>query len=312
MPDAELHFHAITARGRESGGGATDACFPYWSFTKTVIAISAAKLSDAGVLDLDAAIAGEQFTVRQLLSHTAGLPDYGSLPEYHRAVAAGDDPWPRDRMIEAVLSRGPLFTPGEGWSYSNIGYMLARERIEAASGVGFGRLVDETIRRPLGLDSIALATTREQFSRLHWPAARHYHPGWVYHGCLTGTARDAAALLHALWCGRLLGERGLAEMLVRRPLGGAIPGRPWTECGYGLGLMSGRMGDAGRAIGHSGGGPFCVNAVYHFPDRDEPVTVACFTDGTAEGRAEFEAVAVACTGRPSPGTERARAPRSRS
>jgi hypothetical protein len=36
--------------------------------------------------------------------------------------------------------------------------------------------------------------------------------------------------------------------------------------------MTGSMGDNGRAIGHSGGGPFSVNAVYHFPDRDIPVT----------------------------------------
>ena len=83
------------------------------------------------------------------------------------------------------------------------------------------------------------------------------------------------------------------QMLSRRPLGEAIPGRPWTDCGYGLGLMTGSMGDIGRAIGHSGGGPFSVNAVYHFPDCDTPVTVACFTNGEDEGRAEFEAARLA-------------------
>lgn len=34
-------------------------------------------------------------------------------------------------------------------------------------------------------------------------------------------------------------------------------------------------------------GPFSVNAVYHFPDRPDPVTVACFTNGVDEGVAEF-------------------------
>jgi hypothetical protein len=53
------------------------------------------------------------------------------------------------------------------------------------------------------------------------------------------------------------------------------------------------MAEAGRAIGHSGAGPFCVNAVYHFPDASLPVTVATFTDGNEEGRAEFEAVRLA-------------------
>lgn len=56
------------------------------------------------------------------------------------------------------------------------------------------------------------------------------------------------------------------------PLGGSPAERPWTQTGYGLGLMSGAMGEAGRAIGHSGGGPFSVAAVYHFPDAEEPCT----------------------------------------
>ena len=57
--------------------------------------------------------------------------------------------------------------------------------------MGFGRLVSELICQPLRLESIELAEAREQFSKLHWPAAAQYDPAWVYHGCLTGTARDA-------------------------------------------------------------------------------------------------------------------------
>lgn len=82
-------------------------------------------------------------------------------------------------------------------------------------------------------------------------------------------------------------------MLESHDLGEAIPGRPWTFYAYGLGLMAGKMGEIGSAIGHSGSGPFCVNAVYHFPDLDPPITVAAFTDGIEEGRAEFEAVRLA-------------------
>lgn len=290
MPETTVHAGWIAADGtEETRGGAPEALFPYWSFTKTVIAVCALQLSETGVVDLDARLEQQTFTLRHLLGHTAGLADYGALPAYHRDVAADATPWPRDRLLDEVLARGPLFAPGAGWSYSNVGTMLARERIEAASGRSLAQLVTDLIGRPLGLASIELATSRDQFARLHWSAARHYHPGWVYHGCLTGTALDAARLLHAVMSGRLLSETMLEQMLSRRHLGGAIAGRPWTDCGYGLGLMTGRMGDDGRAIGHSGGGPFSVNAVYHFPDRRRPVTVACFTDGTDEGVAEFAA-----------------------
>jgi D-alanyl-D-alanine carboxypeptidase len=292
MPKTEFHAYWIAGPSEGESGDVT-ARFPYWSFTKTVIAICAVKLCENGMIDLDARVDDEAYTLRQLLNHTAGLADYNALPDYRRDVAADETPWPREELLGAVLAKGPLFAPGEGWSYSNVGYMLAREHLEAVSGLSFARLVTDLVCLPLGLASIELATTRDQFSRLHWKAAKHYHPGWVYHGCLTGTARDAARLLHGLFSAKLLSAAMFEQMLSRHPLGGAIAGRPWTDCGYGLGLMTGRMRDIGRAIGHSGGGPFSVNAVYHFPDRDIPVTVACFTDGEDEGRAEFEAVRLA-------------------
>jgi CubicO group peptidase (beta-lactamase class C family) len=276
--------------------GDASLLFPYWSFTKTAIAICALKLYERGEIELDSHIDGERYTLRQLLNHTAGLADYSALADYHRAVAADEEPWAREKLLAATLAKGPLFAPGEGWSYSNVGYMLAREWIEAASGQGFDVLVQEIVCQPLNLKSIELATTREHFQRIHWRSALSYHPGWVYHGCLTGTAEDATRLLHGLFDGRLLGANALKQMLRRIPLGEALEGRPWTECGYGLGLMIGSMGTAGRAIGHSGGGPFSVNAIYYFPDHSPPVTVASFSDETAEGRAEFEAAALALAG----------------
>jgi D-alanyl-D-alanine carboxypeptidase len=82
--------------------------------------------------------------------------------------------------------------------------LIAKEWIEEAAGQSLGAVICELICKPLELKSIELAETREQFSRLHWRAAAHYDPGWVYHGCLTGTAADAARLLHGLFNGDLL------------------------------------------------------------------------------------------------------------
>ncbi|WP_127109455.1 serine hydrolase domain-containing protein [Pararhodobacter zhoushanensis] len=262
--------------------------FPYWSFTKTALAITALSLAEDGVLDIDTPVL--DVTLRQLLTHTAGMPDYFTLPAYRQAVAHDEDPWPRERLIRDTLAQGRLFAPGAGWSYSNLGYLLAREAIETASGQSFATLFSTRIAKRLGLHTARLAETRDQFAAVHWPQAHHYHPGWVYHGCLIGTAADAARLLHGLFTGKLLSPSSLTQMMVTHPLGGALPGRPWTACGYAMGLMSGRMGAAGRGIGHSGGGPFSVNAVYHFPDLDTPATVASFTTGPHEGIAEHACV----------------------
>ncbi|MCR8547913.1 beta-lactamase family protein [Salipiger sp. P9] len=298
---AETHAHWSCADGREGATAGSAPVFPYWSFTKTVIALCALTLSETGKLDLDAPVTAFPATLRQLLTHTAGLPDYGPLPAYAAAVAAQEEPWPRERLVAAVMAEGPLFAPGQGWAYSNLGYMLAREEIERAAGTDFFSLFKAALGDPLGLDSIALARTRADFARTACPTAGAYHPGWVYHGCLTGTARDAARLLHALFSGALLSAPALAQMLEAVPLGGALAGRPWTECGYSLGLMNGRAGDAGRCIGHSGGGPGCVCAVYHFPDLDRPVTVASFADGHDEGVAEFAATRLARRAGAAPG-----------
>ena len=276
--------------------GDPDLMFPWWSVTKTAIAICALRLAEQGRLDLDAHMPDQPFTLHQLLTHRAGLPDYGTLPAYHAAVRADEEPWPRDALVEAALAQGRLFVPGQGWRYSNVGYLLAREWIEAVAGQGLGDLVRAQIAGPLGLDSVVLAQTRGQFARTAWPEARRYHPGWVYHGCLIGTARDAARMMQGLFAGQLLRAESLSRMRETLRLGDALPGRPWTTHGYATGLMSGRVGAAGRAMGHSGAGPFSVNAVYHFPDLPRPVTVASFTDGHDEGVAEREAVRLALSG----------------
>jgi CubicO group peptidase (beta-lactamase class C family) len=61
---------------------------PWWSFSKTVLAAGVLVLVDRRKLDLDAPIAGAPYTLRHLLQHTSGLPDYGPNPRwvYHGCV----------------------------------------------------------------------------------------------------------------------------------------------------------------------------------------------------------------------------------
>ena len=292
MKDTEVHAHWITMTGQEGGDADIDARFPYWSFSKTAISICALKLVETTALNLDELLQGHPFTLRQLLGHSSGLPDYGSLDEYNLAVAREVKPWPRAKLLDATLAQGMLFQPGEGWSYSNIGFLLVRDLIEDVTAKSLGCVISELICKPLGLVSVDFWDTLDQSSALHWHAAVGYEPRWVYHGCLIGSAPDASRLLHALFAGDLLKSETLRVMLDRRTLGGTIPGRPWTECGYGLGLMSGVMNGVGNAIGHSGDGPFSVNAVYHFPDLPDATTIACFTNGTDVGMAEFAAAKI--------------------
>jgi CubicO group peptidase (beta-lactamase class C family) len=294
MGERSFHSAWLTGDAQVRVAGAAFAVFPWWSFTKTVLAVAAMRLVEVGKLGLDEPRPGKPYTLRQLLTHRAGVPNYGRLPAYHAAVARGEDAWSRERLLHAVDAERLDFAPGTAWSYSNVGYLFARDAVEEAAGLPLADALRELVLDPLGLDHVRLATERADFAGIFWPALRGYDPRWVYHGCLIGPPVDAVRLLHAVLGGELLSGASLAEMLGRyTPLGGALPGRPVTEQGYGLGLMIGRMGEAGRVIGHNGSGPGSVNAVCHFPDLPRPVTVAVFTAGEDEGPAEFEAKAIA-------------------
>lgn len=289
-------FHSAWVLDDEppTGAGASLECFPWWSFTKTVLAIAALRLVEAGKLDLDAPRPHKPYSLRQLLLHRAGIPNYGRLEAYHEAVARGEDAWPRASLLEAVRADALDFEPGTGWNYSNVGYLFVRDAIEEAAGLPLVEALDMWVLASLDLESVRLATKRADFEEIFWPALRTYDPAWVYHGCLIGRPADAARLLHALFRGELLQPASVEAIFERSTrLGDGIQGRPWTKHGYALGLMCGSMGEAGRAWGHSGGGPHSSNAVYHFPDLARPITVACFSDSEADGLAEFEALSIA-------------------
>ncbi len=73
-------------------------------------------------------------------------------------------------------------------------------------------------------------------------------------------------------------------------LGGPIPGRPWATPGYGLGLMIGETNSGHRLVGHTGGGPGSVIAVYQCVHGDQVATCAVFSEGHDEGAVESAAL----------------------
>jgi CubicO group peptidase (beta-lactamase class C family) len=261
----------------------------WWSLTKSVIAAAALRLVDLGRLALDEPVANRPYSLRHLLQHTAGVPTYRG-PEYHDAVARGDPPWPSEQMLQWVRSDTLLFPPGEGWAYSNIGYYFVSRMIKAATGEALGPALRSLVLDPLGLAATGIVTTPEDLEPTVWGNPTGYHPGWVYHGLLTGPAEEAVRFVHGV--GALLGEELWAAMLTVHHVGGDMPGRPWTEPHYSLGLMIGAWREAGRVYGHSGVGS-TVAAVYAFPDLPGAPVVGAFAPGSDEAVVENEALKLA-------------------
>lgn len=234
---------------------------PWWSFTKTVLAIALLRLSDGGRIDLDRTVAGKRFTPAQLLRHEAGLPDYGSLADYHAAVEAGNPPWTIEVLLEAVGADRLRHDPGQGWAYSNIGYWHVARLIEQASNRPLAEALADLVFIPAQLPTARLATTPDDLATVSMGDARDYHPGWVYHGLVVGTATDAARLVCRLLDGALLGKRTLARMLDPTPLP-QFQSEHYPDPAYGMGVMLQATRPLDHPIGHTGSGPGSTIAVY--------------------------------------------------
>ncbi len=254
-----------------------DVLRPWWSFTKTVIAAAALVLVRDGRLALDAPMAGKPYTLHQLLQHRAGVANYGELGDYHRAVAQRQRAWPVQELLMRTNADRLIYPPGEGWAYSNIGYLLVRQLIERTTGDELGSAIEQLVLVPLGIRHARLARLGD---------IGDYDPGWVYHGLLVGPLREAALLLDRLLRGELLPSDDISTMLRAHPVGGPIPGRPWLSPGYGLGLMTGSVTGGSIVAGHTGGGPGSVIAVYRLLSSRPGRTVAAFAEGDDQGLVE--------------------------
>ncbi len=121
---------AVVENGALRAAQGVDEPVPWWSFTKTVIAAAALALVRDARLQLDRPLPNRPFTLRQLLAHRAGVTNYGGLAAYGEAVERGDEPWPISVLLERAHAARLRYPPGQGWAYSNIGYLFVRELIE--------------------------------------------------------------------------------------------------------------------------------------------------------------------------------------
>jgi CubicO group peptidase (beta-lactamase class C family) len=172
VPGAQLAIHsggetmAIEVGELEHGTGrhvTRDAAFPIGSITKSFTATLAMILVADGDLELDAPLADElpelgggsddlaaRLTLRHLLSHTSGLP----LGPDSTEVAGASR---RRYVLDYCRSRNLVVPPGTGFSYSNIGFVLAGYLIEVITGMTWWEAVESIVLRPLRIETSFIA-----------------------------------------------------------------------------------------------------------------------------------------------------------
>ncbi|MFE4368643.1 serine hydrolase domain-containing protein [Streptomyces sp. NPDC056835] len=244
------------------------------SNTKTFTAVVVLQLVGEGKIDLDAPIEtylpdlirgegvdGRRITVRQLLQHTSGLPEYTQAVAENFAEFQHRYAEPRE-LLDLALKGKASFPPGAKWEYSNTNYIVA------------GLLVQKITGRPLAEEINKRVVGRIGLRHTYFPGAgdmtiREKHPkgyfadkpgaplrdvtvqdpswGWAA-GAMISTNSDVNRLFTALLDGRLLKPAQLKEMRTTVPAeGDPVPGTR-----YGLGLMSRPLSCGGVSWGHGG------------------------------------------------------------
>ncbi|MGV3614296.1 MAG: serine hydrolase domain-containing protein [Fimbriimonas sp.] len=262
-----------------------DTAFEIGSVSKQFTAAAVLLLVDEGKLGLDEPIgkylpdAPEKWrplTLRQVLSHTAGLKDTMQSPD--------DAKFRQEDYLKKLGALGFDFEPGTSWSYSNMGFNLASMVVEKVSGERFPQFMAKRVFGPLGLKDTRLTDPEivvpnrargYTWTGKEWRNMSASYPQTLMGaGAVLSTADDVARWNQALLTGKLLKPASLAEFF--RPVdlkdGSTVP--------YALGWFINQ--DQGRPLWEHGGntlGFSCSNLVL----PKERVSIIVLTNGGGHG-----------------------------
>jgi CubicO group peptidase (beta-lactamase class C family) len=202
-------------------------------------------------------------TVRQLLTHTSGIPNFTSDQGSGAAIIAfAQKASSSEEIIGWAAARPMKFAPGEGRRYSSTGYHLLGMIVEKVSGKPWGQFLHERIFAPLGM------TSTRVFS--HFDIIPHRASGYNHFGDvpvnglwftpaimespaagLLSTVEDMARWEIALEAGTILKPSTLAQMEVPIKLNNdsIVQGNDGTRYGLGWELQTYQ---GHRIVGHGG------------------------------------------------------------
>ena len=275
---------------------APDTRFRIGSVTKQFTAALILQLVEEGKMRLDAPISaylpdypaepGRRITVRHLLTHTSGLPNYTSLPGFMQDRAR--NPYTPAELI-GLFSGLPLeFEPGSQFRYSNSGYIVLGALVEAVTGRPYDEVLQERLLTPLGLADTGYEHNADVIERMahgytrfgnRYANAPYLDTSVPYAaGMLYATVRDLFRWTAALHAGKPFRNAATLDTMLT-PL----------HAGYALGIGVGKMAvgeDSVRVVQHSGGiNGFSAQLMY-FPEGARTVVVLDNTGSNSGGVAE--------------------------
>jgi D-alanyl-D-alanine carboxypeptidase len=233
--------------------------------------------------DLPAAWAA--VTLRNLLNHTSGLPDYTADPDFQSTVAANPQAYLAPRELIDFVADEPLrFTPGSAYEYSNTDNIVVGLMAEAATGSPYDQLLAMHVFEPLGLHDTSLpidSALPEPF--IHGYAVPSDEPpedisteinpsgAWAS-GAIVSTPSNLNKFVRGYVGGRLFDKEERVEQFQFRAGGSSDPPGPGDNAA-GLALFRYKT-PCGTVFGHTGSFPGYTQFAAATRDGKRSVTVS--------------------------------------
>lgn len=275
-----------------------DALFRSASVGKMILATTLLTYVEENIIELDKPAVeylqgklpqsfDQAVTVRQLINHTSGIPDYfsdgelidGQPPFVIEMMQAPDKLWdPQEIIAWTAQHTTPHFSPGQGWYYSDTGFLIAGLILETVSGMALHTIYRRRLFDPLGMNQTYMVfrepartpdaeESNAYAGDLVYTIPRTVSADWAGGGLVT-SARDLGRFIRAMADNRIFQHSATREIMFT-----------WTPTGeagvyYGLGVRRFVLGEVGETYsgeiwGHTG----ALNvSMFYYPPLDLVMT----------------------------------------
>ena len=269
----------------------TSDIFELASVSKQFTAMIIMMLKERGKLNYDDSVSKfldipyKGITIRHLLTHTSGLPDYQDIMDkyWDKTKVAGNP-----ECIEYLNKYAPpkSFEPGEKYEYSNTGYLLLASIAEKASGKDFIEMCRKWIFRKLKMGSTDIRTLEQKKAtrnfaighiyideRKKWVRADSFPSSdytiWLGNrkgpGRISSTAADLLKWDKVLYTEKLIKQSTLQEAFTPMKLNNDS----LSYYGFGWSLRTDSL--SGKIVSHTGDNPGYKTQIIRFVDRKKTI-----------------------------------------
>ena len=258
--------------------------FRLGSLTKQFTSASILLLEERGKLKVedpvskympDAPAAWSRITIFNLLTHSSGIPNFTSFPDYRTTEWKDSNP---TELVARFRDKPLDFEPGSKFQYSNSGYIVLGYLIEKISGQSYGEFLQQNLFTPLGMTDTGIdsnAAILPQRAQGYAPSTKGLrHAGYTSMtipfsaGALYSTTNDLQKWEQGLFGGKVVNAASLAKMTT-----------PFKD-DYAFGLMV-TTKDGHKQISHGGGIEGFNTALAYYPDDKLTVIVLGNVNGAA-------------------------------